>query len=367
MRKNFFLLLAVTFCLPNLSYANVNFGEYAKFEFAPARGETFLIPIRLEKPASLEISIFTSDGDLVRTLRTEQVLKPGTHTLTWDGKDKDGVIVPNEAYVPVLKFKQAGGKEQSIDPRDTSGGEVVENLHVQITPTKDISYFLPTASRVLIRAGIKGGPMLRSLANWAPRGPGKNVQRWNGRDQNGIMDIRAEKKLGLFVIAFQLPKYSIITTGNKTTDYRAYRQTKDWQNPEVRPEKMVLAKGNRRISRQYYFPRAQDAMPKVTLSLPDNLPLSPAGYPQVKLGQFLLVKTDIAKEDRWLMNESLYEVAFFVDHVFVAEEEQGYVPLTWYWKVHNLTPGRHILTVNISGFSGKVGVSSLLFEVQENK
>ncbi|OAD23422.1 secreted protein, partial [Candidatus Thiomargarita nelsonii] len=72
MIKNLMLLLlAATFCLP--SYANVNFGEYAKFEFAPARGETFLIPIRLEKKASLEISIFTSDGDLVRIFLKAQV------------------------------------------------------------------------------------------------------------------------------------------------------------------------------------------------------------------------------------------------------------------------------------------------------
>jgi len=361
------LLLAVTLYFPHLSDAQVNFGEYTKFEFAPVRGETFPIPIRLEKPASLEISILTSDGDLVRTLPTTQALEPGIHTLTWDGKDKEGVIVPNEAYIPVLKFKLAGGEEQSIDPRETSGGEMVENLQVQITPTKDIAYFLPVSSRVLIRLGIKGGPMLRSLANWEPRGPGKNVQRWDGSDQNGIMDIRKETELDIFMMAFQLPKYSIITTGNKTTDYRAYHQLNGWQNPVVPPEKMVLVKRNRRISREYYFPRTQDAMPRVTLNLPDNLPLSPAGYPQVKLGQSLLISVDIVKADRWLMNESLYEVGFFVDHVFVAEEEQGYVPLSWYWRVHNLTPGRHILTVNISGFSGKVGVSSLLFEVQKVK
>ena len=50
--------------------------------------------------------------------------------------------------------------------------------------------------------------------------------------------------------------------------------------------------------------------------------------PLVKLGQTLAVTADIAREDRWLMNESLYEVAFFIDHQFVSEEEQGYVPLT---------------------------------------
>jgi hypothetical protein len=120
-----------------------------------------------------------------------------------------------------------------------------------------------------------------------------------------------------------------------------------------------------RIARQYYLPRDHDAEPKVTLVLPEDLPRSAEGLPRLKPGQLVIVRTDIPTADRWLMNESLYEVGFFVDHVFLAEEEQGYVPLTWRWKVQGLSPGRHLLTVNISGFGGKVGVASLLFEVIE--
>lgn len=65
------------------------------------------------------------------------------------------------------------------------------------------------------------------------------------------------------------------------------------------------------------------------------------------------------------MNEQQYEVAFFIDGEFIAEEEQGYVPITWNWVAQDLSPGEHMLTVNISGFGGKVGVSSLLFEINK--
>lgn len=68
-------------------------------------------------------------------------------------------------------------------------------------------------------------------------------------------------------------------------------------------------------------------------------------------------------EDRWAMQQSLYEVAFFVDNVFISEQEQGYVPLNWRWNPVDLKPGIHTVTVNVSGFNGQVGVKSLQIEI----
>ena len=70
-------------------------------------------------------------------------------------------------------------------------------------------------------------------------------------------------------------------------------------------------------------------------------------------------------EDRWAMQQSLYEVAFFVDNQFLSEEEQGYVPLTWRWNPAGLKPGIHLVTVNVSGFNGQVGVKSLQIAIPE--
>jgi hypothetical protein len=63
------------------------------------------------------------------------------------------------------------------------------------------------------------------------------------------------------------------------------------------------------------------------------------------------------------MQESLYEVAFFVDGEFVSEEENGYMPLTWLWNPGDISKGRHMLTVNVSGHDGRVGVKSILFDI----
>ncbi len=360
-----FTLLLAACLLPDSTYATTRLGDYATVEFAPARGQTFAIPVLIEQPATVTIDLYTSDGDLLRTLRSPEPLPPGTHTLVWDGKNAAGTVAPDEAYIPVLKVKSATGEDQVEDPRTTSGGEVLEELRVEITATQDIAYTLPAPARVLIRAGIKGGPMLRSLANWQPRGPGKNIQRWDGHDSGGLVDLRGEPNLSILVTAFRLPDHAIITSGNSALDYRTYRTQQGWPEPAVSPDKIVLSRGAVRLSRHHYAPRSQDADPRVTITLPQELARTADGLPLVKLGQTLPVTADIVREDRWLMTESLYEVAFFIDHQFVSEEEQGYVPLTWLWTVNGLAPGRHLLTVNVSGFSGKVGVASTLLLVAE--
>jgi FlgD Ig-like domain len=50
------------------------------------------------------INIYNNQGTLVRTLANKQFYK-GTHTLTWDGKDGMGNILPNGIYVYVLSAK----------------------------------------------------------------------------------------------------------------------------------------------------------------------------------------------------------------------------------------------------------------------
>lgn len=349
--------------VPSLTFASAGFVEYKKGEFAPVRGEVFQIPLRLAEDADVKIELYTADGDLVRTLVSDKPFKKGDRSLSWDGKDSSGMVVPNDAYVPVLSGRDAKGKDFRIDPREHSGGEIVDDLQVKITTDGNIAYTLPAPARVLIRTGIKSGPMMRSLANWEPRLAGKNVQRWDGFDQSRLIDLRTQKNLSVLVTAFRLPDRAIVTVGNNDLTYANYRTQKGWPIKTVKPEEIILQRGDRRISRQYYVSPAMTLDPPIELEFPKELARSAAGLPIIRPGQSVLVKVDVDKAHRWLFDESLYEVAFFIDHAFVSEEEQGYVPITWSWTVDALSPGQHFFTVNISGFSGKVGVVSQLFEV----
>jgi hypothetical protein len=330
-------------------------------EFAPATGQRFPIRIALEREARVELRLVSPDGDPVRTLVSAGSLGAASHELQWDGKDDAGVLVPDEAYVPVLIARATDGTTLELDPRATSGGEMIDQLQVAPLAGGDIGYVLPAPARVLVRVGIKEGPMLASLANWEPRASGKNVQRWNGFDQDQLLDLRRSERLSVLVTAYKLPAHSIITTGNGAMDYRAYRRSKGWREDQATIGTPVPDRNGVRIARSYFQPQYKQADPAVTLQPLGAVERGPDGV--LRLRDSLRMQVDMAERDRWLMQEGLYEVAFFVDNEFVSEEEHGYVPITWLWSPTALKPGRHMLTVNVSGFGGKVAVRSMLFDV----
>ena len=151
-RQHVVLLLLLS--VPDLVFGFARFGDRQKQEFSPVRQETITIPVVLDEVANLQIDIYSADDDLIRTLTVDKQLAPGQHELIWDGKDRNGDVVPDEVYVPVLRAEGPGSRALSLDPRQTTGGEIVEDIEVQVTARRDISYVLPGPSRVLVRAGI---------------------------------------------------------------------------------------------------------------------------------------------------------------------------------------------------------------------
>ncbi len=340
----------------------VNFIEFKKSEFSPAQGAVFEIPFELESAANVFIDIFSPDGDLVREIKSDKPLVKGLNKLFWDGKDSKGTIVADEAYIPVIHASDiSSGKAFVVDTRKT-GGEVIEDLKVTITPDKNISFKLPYPCRVLSRVGIKGGPMLRTLSNWEPRNKGKVVLRWDGFDQDRLRDIRKDKKLSVLVRAYRLPDNSIITSGNKDVIYRDYRKT--IQKPDWKPidkEDYVLERNNQRVDRHYYMPKSMNLTPSIRVKFLNQYPKDNQGRLKIKCP--CPIKVNLTNEEKSQLQNSLYEIAFFVDNQFVSEQEQGYAPFTWHWNPSGLAAGEHMLTVNVSGLRGEVGVRSILLWV----
>lgn len=346
--------------LPVLATAQVSLLRLSSTELAAARGESVSYTVRTTTPGALTLEVLTGDGDVVRRLQ-QPATNAGEHSLAWDGKDAAGRPVPDEAYC-VRALLEAGGKTMVDDPCQRSGGEVVAGLQPQLTASGDITYALPHAARVLIRVGVKNGAMMRSLSVWRPRPAGRNLQRWNGFDDSGLVDLRSDR-LALLVTAFRLPDFSVITTGNEGLDYRAWRSAQGWPEKPDLPQSAAsqpLERGGQRIARQHYAARYKDREPRisVTLARRDGQPLDPAA----PLPDELRISVDLHPEDRWLMQEQLYEVAFFVNGDFVSEEENGYVPIAWIWNTAGMKPGKHLLTVNLTGFTGRVGTRSIALQ-----
>jgi len=343
---------------PAWAAAQVSLQRISAPELAVGRDGRITYTVRTAQPGTLALEILTGDGDLVRRVARPGTA-PGDHAIDWDGKDERGQPVPDEAYC-VRAVLDTGGAKAVDDPCARTGGEVISGIQPTLGPGGDIVYTLPHPARVLIRAGVKNGAMLRSLSVWRPRPAGRNLQRWNGFDDSGLVDLRTER-LALLVTAFRLPDFTVITTGQPSPDYRSWRLAQGWterpDGPVAGDANQPLERGGERIARQHYMARYKDQEPRIAVNLArrDGRPLA-ASEP---VPDDVRVSVDMHPDDRWLLQEQLYEVAFFVNGDFVSEEENGYVPIAWIWNTAALKPGRHLLTINLTGFTGRVGTRSI--------
>ncbi|MCL1478990.1 MULTISPECIES: FlgD immunoglobulin-like domain containing protein [unclassified Marinobacter] len=329
----------------------------ASQSFNPSAGDVKTIRFSLEQPGKVQLTLYSGDGNAVRVLETI-VAKAGNHALRWDGKDESGVVVPDEAYTPVFQCV-CGGELITVDSRGTSGGYPVAVSNVQIDPSGAVSYQLAKPSRVLVRVGIKGGALVRSIATWVPKTEGRQRQPWDGLDHAG-QNLLSHPKLTLLVRAIALPDHTIQTVGNNNVSYRTYREQNEWALPTADFSQVKLERNGERIARESQIPISLLRNPETQLSFETNETQN--GIAVVR-GP-VTFRVDMSPSNKWVMQQSLYEVAFFVDYQFVSEEETGYTPLSWRWSA-DVDPGFHTMTVNISGLWGQVGVETVQFLVKE--
>jgi len=204
--------------------------------------------------------------------------------------------------------------------------------------------------------------MLRVISNWTPKNKGKVRQRWNMRDSDNLIDV-STLEYGISVSAFTLPEYAIITTNNKELEYLNYFKQQKFTCNTLPQEKQILKRGNEGISKHFYTCRIQDRDPRITLTLP-KAKKNDQNITILENGKRTLVKVTMHPEDEAILEKAKYEVSFFVDYQFKSEEELGYMPLSWNYTPNGLTKGEHVLTVNISSFSGQVGLKSYKFIVK---
>ncbi len=332
-------------------------------EFAPARGESFTVPFALDVDARVTLDILGPDGDLIRTLVDDEMLAAGRHEFRWDGQDLDGILVPDEAYLPRLTVNVAdsGTVVTTIDdPARYSGGEILPNIEWTRRRDTEISYNLPVSARVLIRSGVEEGPMVRELMHWEPVAAGRAVLRWDGYDADQVDRFAERDDTWTVVMAYRLPEYAIITSGNPSLDYRAYRKLKDWEPARPVLIDTPLERRGQRLSRDYFLPRGY--LPRVSLMFVEQQPLSRFGMPIVT--DEVLLRIDVPKEDRWILDSSFYETGFYVNYQFNFEEEQGFLPMVWSLDTSNLIPGRHLATVQLFGFGGFIASATIEFLVE---
>lgn len=360
------LLIAISFLLSQTTFAGKGIDKLAslqntdKYEFNPSIGETFPISFNIAKEGIVNITITTADDDTVFKHISPKPISPGNHKIYWDGKDSKGIVVPDEAYNISLEVNFTDGTTYSDIPSNYSGGEIITPLKWKHGKKGNISFSINDPARVLIRAGIKNGPMLKSLARWTPKAPGRVVERWDGYDQDKIEKISNRKDLWILVMAYKLPKFSIITTGNKKINYKTYRKSNKFPEKNINISQIKLRRNGIRLEKDFFYPRGFE--PALKAKFIDKLKMSRHNIPQVD--EITYIEASIPLEDRWIMESAMYEVVYYLDYEFQSEEEQGFIPFVWKLDPSKLKPGRHIATIQLTGYSGFVVSKSIEFFIK---
>ncbi|MBK9119108.1 MAG: hypothetical protein IPM18_05840 [Phycisphaerales bacterium] len=333
------------------------------------------IPIRFElsRPATVTLTIHGPNRELIARVADGVPQQAGVCILEWDGRDVDGVNVPDEAYS--VHLQAVAGEETAIwAPWLHSGGERLNAGEVRPLSATELGYTLPRPARVLVRAAVLNGPLLKTIVNWEPRPAGLNIEPWDGYDEQRVRVVTGLAQLRVGVIAFALPDAAILTVGNTTERYGAYYTRVAATRPR-HPEVTRVRDAATVLSPHAAIPPHLNRDPGLTLEfLGQETPSTTApattqpaepGAPLKLRGDTILFRVDVPDPaERSFLNDQRFELIIYVNDRRLLEVEQGHVPFTYPWDVAALAPGRHVLTVNLATFRNHVGTVSRVVEIE---
>ena len=325
----------------------------SKTSFNPGNNENVRLSYKLAEPAKVAVNVYDSDYGLVRTYADEAFRKPGQHQVEWDGKDLDGRTVPDEAYFFTIIAENEDGVREIYDPTTFSGGVEHDITEASIDPQQyAINYRMPEMGRTMVRLGIQGGALMNQLVDWEPRVKGAITEHWNGKDKDNLVNIFENPKFKMIISYFSLPENSVIIFGNRQTTYREYKRAIA-ANRATKPQRETAVA---KRSHHYGIPRIEDYTPEVTISFSNVRGETDRGLPI--LSGKTIVKVALDDKDKDIFQNAQFEICFFLDHDFYAEDESGYTPFNWVWDLNDVEEGEYLLTVNISSFKDQIGVIS---------
>jgi len=349
-----YLPLVLMLCVSNLTWAlSIQNVSHNQNIFNPHKGEVVKIRFTVDKPSFVTAFIYDARDILLSKISSKGIVSGNNLSLSWDGRDQIGRIVPAEAYHYTLMAYSEDGESIEYDVTDNTGGETLNIKNIRWDKeTKQIQYILPTLSRVNIRIGLKNrGPLMNSFLNWVPRVGGVHKTTWNGFDQSGFIDLSEHPNQEIGVLAFSL-SHNTFLVGPTINKVQLIKEL-PWQ---------IERRFKKKMSKKRMFSHSQQAIEQrgdfsIIFNLPNNLPKTKDGIPIIT--EKVAIKLDLSSDEQSRLFAQRFESVFYLDGQFIEESELGYIPMTWFWEPKNSNPGIHYLTANIRAYEGNFGTSTV--------
>jgi len=325
--------------------------------FEPQKQQKVEIHFTLSTKAQVTVNIFDDRDYLVKKIPTSRA--QGAQIVHWDGKDMAGHIVPAEAYRYTIEAKGASGEKAEYDTSDITGGITLKAKNIAWDKNKKVvSYQLPEPARAIIRIGIQNrGPLMKSLLEWSPRSAGFQEEAWDGMDASGVINLSTHPKLEISVDAYNLSDNSIIV--GSTTSRTQYITNMSWG----KTKRKVKHKRKKKM-----FAHVQQSA-ETRNDLDVKLVLA-GEYKKNKTDLAIVsgivpIRLEVSGKDQGRLLERGFEPIFFIDGIYMQENEMGFLPVTWQWDTRKVTEGEHFITGNIRSYEGNFGTATLKVYVKQ--
>ena len=303
------------------------------------------IGFNLTTPARAIVRVFDQWQRPVRAIDLG-TLDAGDHSAAWDGRDDEGKLCRGTRFTYTIYARDDRRNKAIYDPSKRGTGlEIKARKFTLDTKTGTLSYVLPQPGWVRIRIGIKDGPLMHTLLDWEPQLAGEHKIPWDGMDPSGSMRLLDRPNLNVNLRAYAMPTNSILVQQDI-----ADRDPESANKPPPGGEDRTRTRDQRTLAQTFNPLRSQ--APRLIITFPGAAG-EEAGMPV--LSGKTPIRVAIDPEDRDQLIAKRFEVMFYVDGIFIFEEEDGTTPLTYYWDTTGLSPGKHFLTVNVLSYDDRAG------------
>lgn len=231
--------------------------------------------------------------------------------------------------------------------------KVVKSLSFD-SKTAAVSYELTHPAKIRIRIGTKDGPLLRTIVDWQERTTGAHKEEWDGFDLTG-----KERLTG---------NHDLVFTFNYFTEDDSFLKNVSTRDIMPLPEQVIIGRflpslDINRIHKSHNSSFCHE--PELIAALPKGTHITKDGYAIIK--EKTRIVFDIAEKDNAWFSRERYSIHIFIDDVFLSGELEGYSPYNFIFDPKNINAGRHLLTVNYSGFSDHIGILSIPVYVRKKE
>jgi hypothetical protein len=323
--------------------------------FNPTLGQKIGISFSLTDSGTLTVLILDRDGYPVWRLVTEKAVPKGKQSLTWDGRDEGGEIVPDEAYSLKIDLRSAE-TVASYFPALAAAEDVQAETNYYDRRGATLSYKLPRPSRVHIQAGVAEvdpatkkpeGPVLKTLVNREPRPAGAVVENWSGFAEGGAFYVPDLPHFVVAIAATSLPENAILATGNRTVSFLERASTR--KGSSLHPSPSVEHAHHRGLT------ALEDVAPRLKVS-PLNAVWSVAEKAWRPREKSLKVSLELQGFSARAFERQPTAAYAFVDRSKVATLRSPHAGATLSIPVGKLSAGSHVIAINWASSYGPVAV-----------